>query len=197
MLKPVIGALALSALATGAFAEGWEISSAESKIAFGSIKNNTTGEVHHFEGVSGTVSEAGAVAIAIDVLGVETWIDIRNERMLEHVFESEAYPKATITGQVDMGSLSDLVPGETATTAVEGTLGLAGAEVPVTAELFVAALGEDRVLVTTDEMIMLHADEAGIEEGLEALRDIAGLDSIARVSPVTLRLVFQRKDKAS
>ena len=48
----------------------------------------------------------------------------------------------------------------------------------------------DRVLVATDGMLFLSAEDAGIEAGIAALQEIAGLDSISRVSPVTLRLVF-------
>jgi len=46
-------------------------------------------------------------------------------------------------------------------------------------------------MATTDEMIMLSTKEAGIDDGISALMKVAKLPGITRVSPVTLRLVFE------
>lgn len=196
-LAAAVLALAVPLLATPALSAEWTLNGEESKIAFGSVKNNDVGEVHHFTGLSGTVSEDGTAEIEIDVVGVETWIDIRNERMLKHVFESVTYPKATLTAKIDMEALEGLEPGQTTTTAAEGKIAMAGIESDVTAELFVAVLSEGRVMVTTDEMIMLYTSDLEIDAGIDALREIAGLDSIARVAPVTLRLIFENDDRGA
>lgn len=58
--------------------------------------------------------------------------------------------------------------------------------------MFVARLGENKIMVTTDEMIMLSMADAGIDENISKLMELASLPSIARASPVTLRLVFTR-----
>ena len=58
-----------------AFAGGhatWTSVAEASRVAFGSVKKDTVGEVHHFETVAGTVSEAGAVEITVDLGSVET-----------------------------------------------------------------------------------------------------------------------------
>ncbi|MEO1315219.1 MAG: YceI family protein [Pseudomonadota bacterium] len=187
----------LPLLAGGAAAEGWKLSGEESKIAFGSIKNNEIGEVHHFGGLSGMVDEKGVANIEIDVLSVETHIDIRNERMGTHALSAESHPKAKLSATVDMAALESLAPGETMTLETDATLSLGAAEAEVTAPLFIARLDEDRVMVSTDEMIMLHTWEIGIDDGITALREIAGLDSIARAAPVTIRLVFTREGKGA
>ena len=44
-------------------------------------------------------------------------------------------------------------------------------------------------MVTTDGMLMLATDALGVDAAIDQLQDIAGLDSITRVSPVTVRLV--------
>ena len=60
-----------SLLMTGSvFAGGhakWTAVEDQSRIAFGSIKSDTVGEVHHFEGVTGTVGEDGKLTLAVDL----------------------------------------------------------------------------------------------------------------------------------
>ena len=169
----------------------WVLSADESKVAFGSIKKGTVGESHHFSGVSGSVTAQGTVNIDIDLTTVETWIDKRNERMLKWVFDA-MHPSAILSAQMDPTELNAIEVGGTATIPASGTLTLNGVSMNIEADMFVARLGENKVMVTTDEMIMLSMADAGIDEGISKLMELASLPSIARVSPVTLRLVFTR-----
>lgn len=198
MLKTLASAaLALAVLSGPALAESWSLSPEESKVSFGSIKKGKVGEVHHFGSVSGQVSKSGAVKIEVDVASVETWIDIRNERMLKWVFDSVNFPKAVISAQIDMAELEALKPGETTSLDVTANLSLAGQSGDVEATLFVARLSDGKVLVSSDEMIMLSTEDFGLTAGVEELRKIAKLDSIAQVAPVSLRLVFARDEKSA
>jgi len=172
-----------------AFAESWTLDGEASKVAFGSIKKDTVGEVHHFKSISGSVDDSGKVSVEIDVASVETWIDIRNERMQKLVLN--ASPKAMLTAQIDTDALNKLKPGDTTTVDVEGTLSLNGNDVEIETALFVARLSDKKMMATTDEMIMLSTKEAGIDDGISALMKVAKLPGITRVSPVTLRLVFE------
>lgn len=176
-----------------AFAESWTLDGEASKVAFGSVKKDTVGEVHHFTSVSGSVDDAGKVSVEIDVASVETWIDIRNERFQKFVFD--AAPKAVLSAQVDAEELNKLAPGDTTTIDVEGTLSINGNDVEIETALFVARLSDKKMMVTTDEMIMLSTKEAGIDGGIDQLMKVAKLPGITRVSPVTLRLVFTQNVK--
>jgi hypothetical protein len=119
-------AAAFATTATFALADTtWTSVADQSSVAFGSIKKDVVGEVHHFQKVSGTVSDAGAVTITIDLGSVETNIDIRNERMIEHVFKA-VNPTATLSGEVDMDDVNAMAVGTTAIVDFEGTLTLAG-----------------------------------------------------------------------
>lgn len=51
-------------------------------------------------------------------------------------------------------------------------------------------LSADKVLVTSDGMIMLATEDTAFDAGIDKLQELASLDGIMRVSPVTLRLVF-------
>ncbi|MEM7237293.1 MAG: YceI family protein [Pseudomonadota bacterium] len=192
MISAVAAVVAGIVLAAPAGAAEWLLSGDESKIAFGSVKKNAVGEAHHFSGLKGSVTNDGKATVEIDVTSVETWIDIRNERMLKHVFASAEYPIAVITAEIDMDEVNGLKPGETTTVTAAAMLEVAGAEVALDADLFVAALADNKVLVTTDEMIMLSTADLGIDAGVDELKELAKLPSITRVAPVTLRLVFEK-----
>ncbi len=198
MVKAIASAVFALAVLTGtAQAESWSLSSGESKVSFGSIKKGTIGEVHHFGEVSGEVAADGAVKIEIDVASVETWIDIRNERMLKWVFDSVNFPKAVISTQLDMSKLQALKPGETLSMDVTATLSLAGQSSDIDASLFVARLSDGKVLVTSDELLMLDTADFNLTEGVEKLRQAAELSSIAQAAPISIRLVFTADEKSA
>lgn len=171
----------------------WTLDGASSKIAFGSIKSNEFGEVHSFEEISGMVTPDGATSIDIALGSVQTNIDIRNERMIEHVFNS--VPNANITAQINMDEVAALDVGATTVIEVEGVLSLLGVDVDLETEMFVARLSETSVLVSTNDMLFLSSEDAGIDEGVTKLMELAGLPGITRTAPVTLRLVFEAQDK--
>jgi hypothetical protein len=147
------------------------------------------GEIHSFEHISGSVSETGVVTINIDLTSVQTNIDIRNERIMEHVFKG--IKEAKLSAQIDMATVSAMAVGDTAVIDVEGSLSFLGVDIAVDTEMFVARLGEDKVMVTTNDMIFLAAEDAGIDAGVSKLMELAKLSGITRTSPVTLRLIFQ------
>ena len=181
--------MGLSAMAqAGGHGPSWKLDAASSKVAFGSVKKDKVGEVHTFSGLSGGVNDEGKVTVEIDVASVETNIDIRNKRMLKFVLN--AAPKAKLTAQLDMAELNALKPGDTTDIDVEGKLSINGAEVEIEATMFVARLGEKKVMVTTDEMLMVSTADLGIDAGIDKLMQLAKLPGITRVTPVTLRFVF-------
>jgi len=186
--KITASAVALALTVPMAAAETWTLNGDMSNIAFGSVKNEYNGEVHRFSTLSGSVDAQGQVVVSVPLTSVETMIDIRNERMRELVFKNS--PTATVSATVDMVALDKLGVGESMVTETEGTLSLLGQEVAIYSDLFVIRVGEDKVMVTTDGMLMLATDELGVDAAIDQLQDIAGLDSITRVSPVTVRLVF-------
>ncbi|MEL6550545.1 MAG: YceI family protein [Pseudomonadota bacterium] len=195
MIKPLLTAGALAAAlvtATMAQAEMWTLDGANSKVGFGSVKSDVIGESHSFSGLSGTVSEEGMVALTIDLATVDTGIDIRNERMQEHVFSM--MPTAELMAEVDMGAMEALGVGETMTSTVEGTLMFLGEEVFVDLPVIAARLGEDQVLIVSDGITYVSTEELGIDAGIDTLMEIAGLERIDRAVPVSVRLMFNAGD---
>ena len=183
-------ALILGLTAAPLLAADWTLNADASRLAFGSIKKNIIGEVHNFDGLSGSVNTDGVAAIEIDLASVETNIDIRNERMAEHVFKFA--PKAMSTAQLDMEALSAMEAGQSEVMDVEAVLSLLGVETEFYTEVFVMRTSEKSVLVTSNDMIFLTSEELEIEEGVSKLQELAELPGITRAAPVTLRFVFEQ-----
>ena len=186
-------AAAMALSGTAAFADGhasqtWTLDGESSKVAFGSIKKDKVGEAHHFTGLDGTVAADGTATVNIDLTSVETWIDVRNGRMLEHVFKGVT--TATLTAGIDMEEVNALGVGDSSVIDVEGNLSLVGTDIEIETSMFVMRVAEDRVLVTTDEMVFLGTEDAGIDAGVSKLMELAKLPGITRTSPVTLRFIF-------
>ena len=185
----LMAATALLALSGPALAQSWELNPAASRLAYGSVKSDYIGEVNHFTGLTGTVSEDGSAVVEVDLSSVQTNVDTRNERMVEYVFQNTA--NATISTDIDMDMVMALGVGESAVMESDATLALVGQEISLFTELFVTRLGEGSVMVTTNDMLFLAADEAGIDGAIDTLMELAGLDSITRAVPETLRYVFE------
>lgn len=181
-------AAALTFAATTASAEMWTLDAGGSKIGFGSVKSDFVGESHTFSGLSGTVADDGTVDITLDLTSVNTNVDIRNERINEHVFQMA--PTAQLMAEVDMDMMKTMAVGDTMTSVVEGTLMFLGQEVFVDLPVIAARLSDERVLIVSDGVTYLSTEELGIEAGVDKLMELAGVPSIDRAVPVAVRFMF-------
>lgn len=195
MMKKTLLACALVLGATTASAEMWTLDGANSKIGFGSVKSDSIGEGHAFTGLSGTVSDGGMVDLTLDLASADTGIDIRNERMQEHVFKM--VPDAKLMAEVDMEAMEGLSVGGMMTSTVEGTLNFLGQEVYVDLPVIAARLAEDQVLIVSDGVTYVSTEELGINAGVDKLMELAGLERIDRAVPVTVRFMFTAGGEAS
>lgn len=169
-------------------ADTWTLDGEASHLAFGSIKKDKIGEVNSFSGLKGTVDADGKADVTIDLTTLETNIDIRNERMLEHVFKGAG--EAQLTAQLDMDEVKGLAVGEMAVVDVEGALSLLGVSTELDLEMVVVRLAENKVMALSNDMVFVGTEELGVTAGIDKLMELAKLPGITRTSPVTLRLVF-------
>lgn len=175
-----------------ATAESWTLSGAESALGFVTIKNGETAEAHSFSDLTGSVSADGAAEVTIPLTSVETLIDIRNERMREMLFNVAATPDAVITAQIDMDALADLSPGSRVMQELDVTLATNGTEASYFTDVVITRVGENAVAVSTAKPMIADARDLGYDGGVEALREVAGLDSISPAVPVSFDLMFTR-----
>ena len=197
MIKRYVVSLSLAALvsAAPAWAE-WQVAD-NSSIQFVSIKNNTIGEVSHFDMISGTVGDQGAVEVRVALDSVETNIGIRNDRMKKMLFEVGLYPEAVITAQLSPETMAVLGSSSGAAVPVVLQIDLHGQVVSKDVVLTVSATDAGGFSVTTSQPILLSAAEFDLEDGVAALQSVAGLNAISRVIPVTVSLNFTKVAAAS
>ena len=167
----------------------WDLDNERSVVNFISVKNASIAELHYFRSVTGGIDAEGNATLVIDLDSVETLIPIRNQRMRELLFETVRFPAATLTAPVP-SDLDGLEAGETRDVDFEVSVELHGKTVPYAAGADVTRLADGSLRVTLSEPILVKAADFGLAEGIETLRNVAGLDTISTAVPVTATLVF-------
>jgi len=193
MLKKLLCGVTMLSCAFPALAQ-WELDNAHSSIYFISIKNDAVAETHHFGGLVGYIGEDGQVSLTIDLNSAETMIPIRNERLREMLFDTATFPTATVSAKVDPAILDEVGKGATITTEVPVTLSLHGLEQTISAPLTVFSDGASMRAMTSQPLI-IKAGDFGLDGGIEALREVAGLKAISTAVPVSLNLSFKEAAK--
>ena len=188
MKKFLSGALA-AVICTPAFG-AWTLDGEQSAVSFVSTKAINVAEVHRFGELSGSVGDDGKVDISISLSSVDTGIELRDERMRGMLFDTAQYAAAGVTAQVDINTIRDLAAGQSMDMTIEGNLDLHGESRPLMMDVVVTRSGENRLLVVSKKPVVVNAPEFKLAEGVEALREIAGLPSISLAVPVSFVLAF-------
>ena len=169
----------------------WELDNNSSTLSFVTVKADHVAEVHTFDQLSGDINDDGSIQITIELASVNTLIDIRNERMQNMLFETNLFPQATISGEIDLDAVAAMDAGVSQAISVDFDLAIHGESSSYTADVLVTRT-ESGVLASTVKPIIVMADTHGLVSGVEALREVAGLPSISRAVPVSFNVVFEQ-----
>lgn len=180
VLLPLVSASALAQ---------WSLDNEASSLSFVTIKADHVAEAHTFDQLSGSLSRSGELSVEILLSSVNTMIPIRNERMQAMLFETNIFPAATVSAEVNVGDLAGMSAGSQRRQAVPFTLNMHGMEQTYTADVMVTRLAGG-LQATTLKPILVTAEQYGLVSGVDALREVAGLPSISRAVPVTFSLTF-------
>jgi polyisoprenoid-binding protein YceI len=168
----------------------WDLDSTASKVNFVSVKNNAVGELHSFGSLVGFIGANGKTEVTIDLGSVETAIDLRNQRMREQLFEVVTFPTAKVSAQVDPAVLAVASEGGVLTADLEVTLSLHGHDKALTIPVVIVGESGKRLRVFSAKPVLINAADFGLEAGVQALQQVAGLQAISNAVPVTLQLLF-------
>ena len=182
--------LLITIVVTAPAQAGWDVT-APSRVGFVSIKNNSIGENNVFEQVTGSISDAGHVALSIDLTSVETGVGIRNERLQRMLFEVGKFPTAMVQATLSASQLDALKAGDNVSETIKVTVSLHGMSVDKLAPLSVG-VSEDGLRVTSTQPIVVAAKDFGLESGVAALQAIAGLNAISQSIPITVDLSLRK-----
>ncbi|NWF35192.1 YceI family protein [Mariprofundus sp. KV] len=189
-MKKLCMLLFLMMVPAAAWSGEWLLDGNRSDVNFVSVKKESVAEVHHFNGLSGVIQEHHA-EIAIDLSSIESGIAIRNQRMQSMLFEVSRFASAKISVDLSGVNYEALKVGESVTLQLPLLLDLHGIKRPVVADVQLIAVA-DGLLVTSRQPVIVKAAEFGLDGGIEALRQIASLPSIAHAVPVFFHLQFIR-----
>ena len=177
-------------LAAGPCFAAWTLDNDSSQVSFVSVKAGDAGEVHRFTEISGELSSSGKASVTIQLASVDTLIPLRDERMRELLFQTNLFPTASLSTDIDMDALNAIKPGDSMDMAANLTLDLHGQQLTLVAEMIVARLGVHRLMVSSRKPVIVNAASVDLVNGLEALREIANLPSISKAVPVSFVLTF-------
>ncbi|MCX4188586.1 YceI family protein [Methylophaga sp. OBS4] len=182
--------LSLLLLSAVAQAGQWLVNNEQSQLSFVSTKKVNIAEVHHFGQLAGGLSESGQFSLDIDLASVDTGIEIRDSRMREFLFNIVEFPKARITAEVDSVVIDALEVAQSTTMTIEGELSLHGQSQPLTSEVLVTRISDSELLVVSAKPIILSVADYELVQGVEKLRELAGLPSISHAVPVSFYLTL-------
>lgn len=172
----------------------WSVNPETAAFHFVTTKNVNASEVHSFKKVKGQLSDAGKLEFIVDLKSVSTQIEIRDQRMLDLLFEVTKFPaEAVFTAQVDPNVLKQVLAKKSLSTEIKGNLSLHGKTQPVSAKLQLLSLDGKSLIATTREPILVKAHDFALEGGIEKLREIVGLPSIGAMVPVNFWLELKVK----
>lgn len=170
----------------------WELDGNASSLFYVTSKASAVSEINTFTGLSGNISDTGAASLVIDLATVNTNIAIRDERMRDIVFQVGENAAATVSVAVDVAGLKALPVGGSLTEGVTATVNLHGMSQELAAELKVIKLTADSLQIQTVRPLLVSAGSFGLAEGVEQLREIAGLPSINPNVVVNFTLVYKQ-----
>ena len=106
------------------------------------------------------------------------------------LFETGTYPVATITAILDREDVAALQSKATSTLQLPITIELHGQQANATVPVLVTR-SADRITVSSQRPVIIQASTFKLAAGIEALRKIAGLQSITLSVPVSFSLNFE------
>lgn len=170
----------------------WILDSNNSNLSYGSIKNGFIGESNTFKKISGNIDDNGHINIDIDLASVDTKLELRDQRMRDIVFKVAENANAKLTGDMNLEAHHDQMIGTSK--VIEATIGieLVGQKIDYDVMLTVTRLAENKVMITPHGVIFLDVEDFELAGAIETLRELAGLDTIATVAPMSFYLTFEK-----
>ncbi len=172
-----------------AWADGWKLDPTDSDINVVSVKKGTVAEVHHFTRLYGDL-RGDQAEVSIDLTSIETGVAVRNARMQSLLFEVSRFAAATIRADVRRVKWKKLHVGEVVMATVPLTVRLHGVMQNMQADVLLTVLKGGDLLVSSRSPVIVRAADFKLSSGIEALRKVAGLPSIAMAVPVYFHLHF-------
>jgi len=171
----------------------WTVNNEQSTVSFISVKKSNVMEAHHFNQLTGQLTKDGKFSLNIDLSSVDTGITVRNERMQEHLFEQAKFANATVSASLKQDTISKLKVNETTPVSLKAELNLHGYKKSIRLLLDVVKLSDSSLIVSSKKTVFIKANDFSLVKGIEKLRELARLPSIATTVPVSFSLRLNKE----
>ncbi|MES2675083.1 MAG: cellulase family glycosylhydrolase [Pseudomonadota bacterium] len=168
----------------------WQLSATDSYLNFVTTKNSHTIEVHKFDSLSGSLTDAGVATLVVDLASVNTANTLRDQRLRDLFFETGLFPSAIATFNVDAAAVNAIPVGQSALVDLAGTLDLHGVAALMSTKVLVQKATATRVVVQSLAPVIVRSADHNLTAGVEALRAAVGIVSVSGIAPVDFVLVF-------
>ena len=112
--------------------------------------------------------------------------------MREFLFETVSFPKASFTATIPVSEFEAMEIGAAQAFSLRGSLDLHGKAVNKIVNVTVSRSGEESFVVSTVRPMVVTAAEFDLVSGLGKLQQLAGLQSISPMVPVSFSLLFEK-----
>lgn len=163
----------------------WQLDVTESQFSFITVKNKTYAEENSIDFADGNIDAKGNLTLSLDLSSVDTLIERRDERLRDILFEINQYPTATIET-----TLTHHLPLETPV-EVEFKLNLHGITKTMKAIVLIQKVGEQLVVINY-EPVLVNGKDFSLDDAINKLTKIAGLQSINYEVLVDFKLTFEK-----
>lgn len=171
----------------------WQLDAAASSLFYVTSKASAVSEVNSFATLGGGIDAQGKATLGIDLASVQTAVEIRDQRMREIAFQTEQFPQATVSLQVDLAALDAMAAGSSTSASHTATVALHGVSQELTVDLRIIKLDADSIQVQNAKPLIVAAGSFGLAEAVEQLREIAGLPAINPNVVVDFTLVYNQQ----
>lgn len=162
-----------------------------SSINFLTSKNTNTTEIQSFKTFNGKINESGYATLDIDLASVDTRIEIRDQRMQEHLFETAKFSQASFTTEIPATVLAQVSAGTQTRFQLQGKISLHGEQAEGQCQVMISPNKDGTITVTTITPMLIDAESFGLVAGINKLQKMAGLKSISHTVPLTFSLTFK------
>ncbi len=175
-------------------AQTWTLDTSKSTLNFVTTKAGQAGvggitETMTFKRYSGGLDQTGKIQFAVDLASIDSGVEIRDDRMKTMLWNVKATPQAVFTAKLSSENMATLNANNSVDLDLAGQFELAGQSKPVSAKVRASRMGNS-ILVVTRSPVVINSNDYGIRAGVEALRDVMGLNFLASSAPVNFALVL-------
>lgn len=170
---------------TDILATSWQLLPEQSTLSFVTTKNKVVTEEHTIQFQGGQLTSNRDFEAIIDLNTVDTLIPIRDQRLKDILFQTESFPHAVVNASLP----NELTLNQTTNLAF--SLELHGLnrtfDVPVLVQMVA-----DQLVVINYQPVVVNAKDFDLDDAVNQLTKIAGLQSINYEVQVDFKLVFEK-----